>query len=547
MSIDVTNLYDRRADNRWERVCAGDLLERMTWSAPDKDAIVGWAGAYADPAFERVSYRRANEVANQVAAAILARGLSRGDRVLFGCENSVEGYLGKLAAAKAGLVAVPINPSMAGDVIEDLLRRTQPKFSIVDAEVWPRLEGAFDAVGLSPDVTIEIGGGPVRSSIGFSELIDGQPDDEPDVRIHGDDIWEILFTSGTTSMPKGAMFSHTSSTFSAYGFALSLTRGLRFESDLVLGTFLPMMYHIGHTIFVLSAFVSGGTVVLGRKPDHVATAAAIERERITALWAGSPAMVGALYRELEDTGRDAGCLTTAVYGWGALPPEVLDGMKKHCAENFVATGIFGQTEAIACHRFWPDKWREVYERTAPAVNYVGIPSPLLASRVVDPEGRPLDDSPGVAGEAVYRSPSVAAGYYQDERSTAEAFRDGWFHSGDSCYRDEDGLRVMVDRYKDIVKTGGENVSTIRVESVLAMHPAVLKAAVIGVPHETWGEQVTAIVVLKEPGTLTEDELIAYARERLAGFETPKAVVFTDGLPETVGGKVMKYKLRELYR
>jgi acyl-CoA synthetase (AMP-forming)/AMP-acid ligase II len=169
-----------------------------------------------------------------------------------------------------------------------------------------------------------------------------------------------------------------------------------------------------------------------------------------------------------------------------------------------------------------------------------VPSGLLASDVVDELGEPVRGTPG---EAVYRSPVMTAGYYRDAVATREAFRGGWFHSGDSAVVDDDGLRVMVDRYKDIVKTGGENVSSMRVEAVLHEHPAVLRAAVVGLPHEHWGEAVTAVVVAR-PGTEpTEGQLIAHCREHLAGYETPKAIVFTSTLPETVGGKILKYKIR----
>ena len=138
---------------------------------------------------------------------------------------------------------------------------------------------------------------------------------------------------------------------------------------------------------------------------------------------------------------------------------------------------------------------------------------------------------------------MMSGYYRDEAATREAFRFGWFHSGDSCVYDDEGLRVMLDRYKDIVKTGGENVSSLRVEAVLSLHPGVAKAAVIGLPHAHWGEAVTAVVVRTPGDTTTEAELIAHCRAALAGYETPKSVVFADALPETVGGKVLKYRLR----
>ena len=169
-------------------------------------------------------------------------------------------------------------------------------------------------------------------------------------------------------------------------------------------------------------------------------------------------------------------------------------MKQHCGDDLLVFEIFGQTESISCHRFWPDKWPELYARTAPKQNYVGVPSPVLASTVLDPEGQDLKSSPGTPGEAVYRSPSMMSGYYRDEAATREAFRFGWFHSGDSCVYDDEGLRVMLDRYKDIVKTGGENVSSLRVEAVLGLHPGVAKSAVIGLPHAHWGEAVTAVVI-----------------------------------------------------
>lgn len=172
---------------------------------------------------------------------------------------------------------------------------------------------------------------------------------------------------------------------------------------------------------------------------------------------------------------------------------------------------------------------------------------MLASMVVDAMGNSLEGQPFVPGEAIYRSPAITAGYYLDAAATAEAFRDGWFHSGDSCIYDEQGLRIMVDRFKDIVKSGGENVSTIRVEAILHQHPGVAKAAVIGVPDDRWGEAVTAVVVSVEQAGVSEAELISFCRERLAGFETPKSVIFVDELPETVGGKVLKYKLRQQFR
>jgi acyl-CoA synthetase (AMP-forming)/AMP-acid ligase II len=548
MTLDVTSLSQRRAVHRWERVGVGDILERLRWSVPGKEAIIGWAGAYASPEHARLSYAQADDLACQVASGLLGQGLRAGDRVMLLCENSVEAYLTKIGIAKAGLVCVPVNPSLAPDVISHLIEATEPAFAVVDAEAWPAAEKAFRDAGLVPGVTIPIGGDPVAGSVSFADFVAGQPAAEPDAEIHGDDIWQILFTSGTTALPKGAMVSHHASHYAAYSFALTLTRGIRLECDLRLATFLPIIYHVADQVFTFPAFLSGGTLVIGRRPDPAQMAAAISREAVTALWGGSPAMAAALAGVLQADrlSYDPRSLKVMVYGWAALPPGVLASFKRMCGDDFTAVEIFGQTEAISCHRFWPDKWPEVYRRTAPEQNYVGIPNPLLASTVMDEMGTTLADRPGVPGEAVYRSPAITAGYYRDLPATEHAFRHGWFHSGDSCVYDEQGLRIMVDRYKDIVKTGGENVSSLRVEAVLHQHPGVRKAAVVGLPHEHWGEAVTAIVVPDPAAPPDAGELIAFCRGRLAGFETPKQIVFVDALPETVGGKVLKYKLRRQY-
>ncbi|WP_214366437.1 AMP-binding protein [Pseudonocardia sp. H11422] len=541
VDFDVTSLRGRRAVHRWERTSVGDVLERLTWSYPDHVAITGWIGAYGDERFHRVTYREADRAANQLAHALAARGLEPGARVLLFCENSVEAYLAKIGIAKAGMVAVPLNPNLAGDVVEHLIELTEPGFAIVDAELWPRAEQPFTRTGLDVGATITIGGGPVAGSPSFTDLLAGRPATEPDVEIHGDDIWQLLFTSGTTSMPKGVMISHASTHMAAMNFALSLTRGIPLECDLRLAVFLPIIYHIGDQIFTFSAFLSGGTLLIGRRPVPDQVAQAVAEEQVSALWAGSPQFVGALAAELEGRPElDASSLRVLVYGWGALAPALIGTLEKLCGRGLVTLGIFGQTEAIACHRFWPGRWPEAHRRTAPATNYVGVPSPLLASDVVDELGEPVRGEPG---EAVYRSPIMTAGYYKNEAATREAFRGGWFHSGDSASIDDDGLRIMVDRYKDIVKTGGENVSSMRVEAVLHAHPDVLRAAVVGLPHERWGEAVTAVVVPRPGTTPAERDVIDFCRERLGGFETPKRVVFTDALPETVGGKVEKYKLR----
>ncbi|WP_078427445.1 class I adenylate-forming enzyme family protein [Alkalihalobacterium alkalinitrilicum] len=545
MNIDVTSLYNRRKVNRWERVSVGDMLERLTYSFPDKEAIVGWEGTYAHPDNARLTYQQANDKANQFANALLKKGLNRGDRILFFCDNSVEAFLAKIAVAKAGMVAVPINTMMAPDVISYLINLVEPKFFIVDSEHWSKISPVFENHNIKLDITIPIKGDVIFGSQSFEEFLSNQAIDEPDVEIHGDDIWQMLFTSGTTSMPKCVMISHTNTYFAAFNFSLSLTRGVRLEGDLKVCSFLPMIYHVGDQVFSFSAFLAGGTFVIGRTFDFPSIAQAITDEKVTALWSGSPAFLTALtdtFMKNEEKYNPTS-LTTIVYGWASLNPEYHKKLKAICGNDLVLFEIFGQTESIACYRFWHDKWPETYEKNAPAENYVGVPSPLLSSVIMDNQGNIITE-PRVPGEAVYRSPTIMSGYYKDEEATRKAFEHGWFHSGDSCMYDEDGLAIMVDRYKDVIKSGGENVSSIRVETILRLHSSVEKVAVIALPHEKWGEMVTGVVVMKEGERTNEEELINFCRERLAGFETPKQIIFVDSLPETVGGKVLKYKLRE---
>jgi acyl-CoA synthetase (AMP-forming)/AMP-acid ligase II len=549
MEFDVTSLHGRRSAARWNRMAVGDLLERVTWSHPDTEAIVGWEGAFASPEFARVTYRTADETANRVANALLAAGLERGDRVLLFCENSVEALLSMIGIAKAGLVCAPVNPIMAPDVVAWAIDHVDARFAVVDAMLWRKAQDAFGAAGLSPAVTIPIGGSAVPGTVTFAEWISEQPATEPDVEIHGDDVWELLFTSGTTAMPKASMGTHAFSYLTGYSYALSLTRGLRFEQDLRLCSFLPIVYHCGHNSALFPAFLAAGTAIIGRGTDAAALAAAITRERATALWAGAPPFLEALAAAAltDRSAYDLHSLTVAMFSWKTMHPDLEASLKSLCGEDLALWEIFGQTESMSGYRFWLDEWPEKVAAGAGAVNYVGVPNPMLAATVVDPDGNDLRDRPGVAGEAVYRSPAITAGYYRNEDATREAFKDGWFHSGDSCAYDEDGLQVMVDRYKDIVKSGGENVSSMRVESVVLQHPDVARVAVIGLPDERWGELVTAVIVAQEGSSPDAGEIIGFCRERLAGYETPKRVITVLQMPETVGGKILKYRLREQFR
>ena len=544
MTIDVENFRNRRNDARWNRVSVGDVIERMTWNEPGKVAFIATPEATVDPAYARVTYSEANDVINRVANALLALNLPRASRIAMLCDNSNEAWLAKVGVAKAGLVAAPINVMMASDVIAEALQRVGAQHAIVDQALWEPLEGTLALANIRPIVSI---GGPPQGRIpNFEEFMSEHGSDEPDVEIHGDDIWQVLFTSGTTAKPKAVMISHTSTYMAAYSKALTMTRGLSHESEIRLGVFTPMVFHIGDQLCVFGPLVCGGTVIIGRKPQGPEMARAITDEKVTCLFGGSPQFVESLITEVQSKPEEYDLSSVGVmwFGWAPLAPASLAAFQELCGPQLKVYEMIAQTEAIAGHRFFIDRHLDMYLREAPAINHVGKPSPIMGATVMDETGQDLRDKPGVAGEAVYRTPAMFSGYYRDLEATQEAVRGDWFHSGDSFVYGQDQIRLMVDRYKDIVKSGGENVSSIRVESVLQQHPKVVRAAVIGLPDDRWGEMVTACI-LKAPNTQFEEKaLIGFARERLAGFETPKRIVVMDEFPTTVGGKVLKYKLRQ---
>jgi acyl-CoA synthetase (AMP-forming)/AMP-acid ligase II len=543
MALDVENFRNRRNEDRWNRTSVGDIIERMTWNEPDKLALIAMPDATVNPDHARVTYGEANRIVNRVANGLLALDLAPASRIAMLCDNSNEAWLTKVGIAKAGLVAAPINVMMAEDVIAGALTRVEARAAVVDQALWAGMAETLGRHRIEP--IMSIGAGPEDDVPSFDEFIADQGDDEPEVGIHGDDIWEILFTSGTTASPKAVMVSHNYTYLAAYSHMLTMTRGLDHESEIRMGAFTPMVYHIGDHPCVFGPLVCGGTAVMGRKPDGHLMAEACTRERITCIFPGAPQFVESMVRAVDEApfAYDLGSLTVMFFGWGPLAPGALAAFRRLCNPKVRIYELLGQTEVVGAHRFFIDRHADLYLREAPAINHVGKPSPIMAATIFDEAGNDLRGQPGVPGEAVYRSPAMFSGYYKDREATEEALRDGWFHGGDSFVYHEREIRLMVDRYKDIVKSGGENVSSIRVETVLQQHPTVARAAVVGVPDDRWGEAVTACIIPAEGTDIDADALIAYARERLAGFETPKRIVVMDAFPTTVGDKVLKYKLR----
>ncbi|MEW6185099.1 MAG: AMP-binding protein [Thermodesulfobacteriota bacterium] len=546
MELDITSLVNRRADHRWDRIALGDMFERMTWSCPDREALIAWEGAYANPQNARLTYQQLDKKANQFANALRDRKLKRGDRVLYFSSNSAEHYIAQIGAAKAGVVMVPVNVMIAPDVIDHIIRQTEPKFSMVDDQLFLRAEEAFKTNGLKVGVTIPIAGSVIPGSLSFDQFIQDQPEKEPEVKIHGDDIVEILYTSGTTSWPKGVLISHLYLYFCAISHALSMSRGagVASEWDYRIGIWYPI-FHISAQGMTLSAHVIGGTAVMDRSPDARRMVDMMTREKLTSIY-GGPIDYSRMVKIYEENPGQYATeyLRTCPYGWGPLPPEVDRKLRKIFREDLIILSYDGMTECVYDTRGWHHKFYETYEKSSPSLNYLGVSHPFYATRIVD-EGMKTCP-PGRTGEKVMRSPVMMSGYYKNEEATRTVLRGGWLHSGDACQYDENSHIILVDRFKDVIKSGGENVPSMRVENTILLHPKVENAAVFGVPHSRWGEAVVAAVIVKTGEVLDEKELIDFCRSKLAGFETPKGVVFVDQLPVSVGTKIKKYELRERY-
>ncbi len=529
----------------------GDIFERMRWSQPNRTVLTGHIGAAENPAGGSVTVAEADDRANQFANSLLTAGVQPGEILVMICENSLESVLIKIGAAKAGVTIAPLNPNLATEVMAALIADMGARWAVVDAEFADRVRPVFESENVGTLTTVAVGGPLPDGAVSFADFISEAPANEPDVTIHGDDIWQIQFTSGTSALPKGVMGSHSKTMFEALSSMGIVTRGQRFEFDSVAGIFVSVTYHVSE-VLIYAALLAGGRVVVGRRPDARELAFAIDQHHITTMHVGSPQMLEHLDAELRrDPRLDAGSVTSILHSFAPLRAESYASVKDSMGADVLVVGVIGQTEMCIMHRFWIGADEELHARTSPQENYVGLPHPLTAAAIMDADGsikKPggSDDGDGGVGEGIYRSPALMAGYYNNPQATAEAFADGWFHGGDAFRTGEKGLRILNDRIKDVIKTGGENVSSIRVESVVSTHHLVDRAVAIGLPHPRWGEAVTVLVRTIPECTVDEDEIIAFAKTRLAGFEAPKAVIFVDELPETVGNKVKKHELRRQY-
>ncbi|MEV0692936.1 acyl-CoA synthetase [Streptomyces sp. NPDC050388] len=485
------------------------LLRRSARRTPARTAI-----EYGDRTW---TYDALDTAVSAAASVLLAEGLSPGDRVGAYGHNSDAYLIGFLACARAGLVHVPVNQNLTGDDLAYPVGQSGSTLVLTDPDLAGRL----------PDGVRTL---PLRDADGsLLDLLAGAPAyDGPEPR--SEDLVQLLYTSGTTARPKGAMMTHRALVHEYLSAITALDLG---AGDLPVHS-LPLYHSAQMHVFLLPYLAVGATGVILDAPDGDRIFELIEAGRADSLFA-PPTVWIALSDRPDFATRDLSGLRKAYYGASVMPVPVLERLTRRLPDLAVYN-CFGQSEiGPLATVLGPEEHKG-------RMDSCGRPVLFVDARVVDEDGKDVPD--GTPGEIVYRSPQLCEGYWDKPEETAEAFRDGWFHSGDLAVRDAHGYFTIVDRVKDVINSGGVLVASRQVEDALYTHEAVAEAAVIGLPDERWVEAVTAVVVAR--GETTEEELIAHARERLSSFKAPKRVLFVDELPRNASGKILKRELRHRF-
>ena len=501
-----------------------DLLHRTARRVPTKLAIA--CGSV------RWTYAEFDALVKRLAAGMHGQGIGKGTHVAVLSRNSHAFAAMRFALARLGAVLVPINFMLKPDEVAYILRHADARTLAVDAGLAElgRAAAALDTgvehfIGL-PGETSPEPQGEAMSSFAALAATTAAP---PVVDIASADLAQIVYTSGTESAPKGAMLSHDAV---IWQYTSCIVDGEMTESDLMLHS-LPLYHCAQLDVFLGPAVYLGCSNVITAAPtaDNVLTLLA--QHRITSFFA-PPTVWISLLRSPRFDQTDLSALRKGYYGASIMPVEVLREIARRLT-SVRLWNFYGQTEIapLATVLKPEDQLRKPGSAGKPVLN--------VDTRVVD--DAMCDVRPGEVGEIVHRSPQLLLGYFKDPERTAAAFEGGWFHSGDLAVVDDEGYISVVDRKKDMIKSGGENVASREVEEAIYGLAQVSEVAVVGLPHPRWIEAVTAVIVLKADQTLAERDVIDFCNRMLGGFKVPKGVVFVDSLPKNPSGKLLKRELR----
>lgn len=488
----------------------------------------------------RISYREFGERVNRLASALRGAGLRKGDRVAFLCPNIPPMLDAHFAVPLAGGVLVAINTRLSTEEIAYILDHSGSKFLFIDSELADVVRPARSALKTVETIVniIDVPGFTPLDGPGYDDfLASGSPDPLPWVLEDEMENITINYTSGTTGKPKGVVFSHRGAYINALGECVTS----RMTPDSVYLWTLPM-FHCNGWCFTWGVTAIGGTHICLRKVDPAEIWRLIESEGVTH-FNGAPVVLISL---LNAPGRPQRLAAPLVVTTAGAPPsptliEHMTGLGAAIIHVYGLTETYGPFTVCEYQPGWrgldPAALGKLLARQG--VRFVCADG----LRVVDESMNDVPADGAALGEVVMRGNMVMKGYYDDPAATETAFRGGWFHSGDVAVRHPDGYIELRDRSKDIIITGGENVSSIEVEQCIYRHPAVLECAVVGAPHDKWGETPVAFVTPKEGQAVTQDELVAFCKTHIAKFKCPTAITFGP-LPKTSTGKIQKFKLRD---
>jgi long-chain acyl-CoA synthetase len=502
------------------RIAIGDIIRRSARRFGSRTAVVDSARA--------ISFRELDEQTNRFANYLLSLNLNAGSRIATICINSIELLIAIYGINKAGLVWVPLNVGLAAEELSFVLSHSGASLIVIDQRLAAQPGWAAMARATAQQV-LQIGSG---DAFDFSRVIQRFDISEPVVSIHERDLAIIMYTSGTTSRPKGVMHCHLAVYFAVLGNIgeWSLTR-----NDTLLIT-LPL-FHVAAHVMVTTFLTAGAGVVLRSAFDAADMTRDIEHHRVS-VTIGMPMMYAAALDHPDRKKRDLTCLRLCIYVMAAMPWTLLVRLIDEFCPNFALTT--GQTEMYPMTMmFRPEQQLQRFG------NYWGESATINDTAIMDENGNLLDR--GGEGEVVHRGPNVMLGYYRDPAATAKAQKFGWHHTGDIGKFDGDDQLLFTDRKKDIIKSGGESVSSVSVEEVLLRHPSITSAAAVGIPHPRWGEAVVAFVTMKDGSSAADSDILLHCRNHLGVFQVPKAVVILDSLPTTGSGKVRKAELRGRYK
>ncbi|ADU00549.1 acyl-CoA synthetase [Mycolicibacterium gilvum] len=506
----------------------GDIPRRSARRHPHKLAIVDGT--------TRLTFAELDAHVDHVASALRDSGFGKGDRIALLSHNCWQYAVLTFATARAGVVMVPVNFMLGPDEIAFILGHSKVTGFVVETALVPVADEAMAAAGEDCAVATRIAitsGDPVPA--GWQDYADWSQSaatPAPPVEIADDDVLRLMYTSGTESRPKGVM--HTSRSL-MWQYISSIVAGSMSGEDVEIHS-MPLYHCAQLDNFLITDVYLGATSIILPGPDPEAILRTIEAEQVTNFFA-PPTVWIALLRCPAFDRYDLTSLRKGYYGASAMPREILHELRDRLP-NVSLWNFYGQTEiAPLASSLGPDE----QDRHGGAA---GRPAVNVETAILDDSDNPVP--PGTVGEIAHRSPHLMVGYLDDPQRTAEAFRGDWFHSGDLGYYDEFGLLHVVDRKKDMIKSGGENVASREVEEVLYQHDDVQEAAVFGLPHPVWVEAVVAAVVPREGRVLDPDAVIAHCRSRLAGFKTPKQIFTVAELPKNPSGKLLKRELRERF-